>query len=206
MPKVHNAITRSNWGDAIKRALGVTKSEGGIERFGETLTPIIDLWGPVDFAFLRGELRGVRGALVAAGGAGTFAGVTLVNPLGSGRLLTVTSARFAVPVLANVSMSQASSALMDASFATGISAFSLDVRQQGMLSEVKTGIPAVAPPIGNHISIMPAIANEVILAQELIGMTLRPGNGILIQTADDAATLFAAFQWRERVALLGELG
>jgi len=56
MAGVHNELRRGPFGRALKNAVGDSTSEGGLERFGETLDPIIDLWGPPEFYFLRGDL------------------------------------------------------------------------------------------------------------------------------------------------------
>lgn len=58
MPRIHNQLTRGPWSSAIQAALGDSKAEGGIERYGETLTPIVDLWSQPEFAFLRVEHLG----------------------------------------------------------------------------------------------------------------------------------------------------
>lgn len=57
MGQLHNELRRGIWSDALKRFLGVSKNEGGLERFGETLTPVLDLWSPdlPETAYLRNE-------------------------------------------------------------------------------------------------------------------------------------------------------
>lgn len=55
MAQLHNALTRGNLSEALKGILGATKSEGGIERYGETLTPIVNLWERPEFGQLRDE-------------------------------------------------------------------------------------------------------------------------------------------------------
>lgn len=88
MGAIHNMISRGNWSAAIKKALGVTKSEGGIERFGETLTPVIDLWRRPEFQFLRDETLWGKFAQQAAVVA-EFAVIAIANPANSGRLVVV---------------------------------------------------------------------------------------------------------------------
>lgn len=56
MGHVHNAIDRAT--DLIRgyrRALGILSPDGGLERFGETLTPTIDLWSDPRWASLMGD-------------------------------------------------------------------------------------------------------------------------------------------------------
>lgn len=67
MGHVHNALDRAT--DLIRgyrRALGILGPEGGLERFGETLTPVIDLWGDPRFAVLMGDVPQFGTATVAA--------------------------------------------------------------------------------------------------------------------------------------------
>lgn len=55
MGLIHNALSRGPWTAAIKAILGDTRSEGGVERYGETFTPVLDPWSQPDFAYARGE-------------------------------------------------------------------------------------------------------------------------------------------------------
>lgn len=88
MAPIHNLLHRGNWNDAIKRALGVTKSEGGLERFGETLDPIINLWGMPEWAWLRDETLWAH-ANTQVAVAAEFGFVAVSIPVGSGWLLTI---------------------------------------------------------------------------------------------------------------------
>lgn len=74
MAHVHNALHHATrLQAAYARALGERDEQfSGIERAGETITPVIDLWSRPEWAWLRGEeLRSTVIAL-AAGGAGNF--------------------------------------------------------------------------------------------------------------------------------------
>jgi hypothetical protein len=53
--QVHNQLYRGIWSAALKNAVGDPKGDGGLERFGETLQPTIDLWQRPEWAFLREE-------------------------------------------------------------------------------------------------------------------------------------------------------
>ncbi len=70
MGAVHNELPASTLGKAIRAVLGVKEGDKTIERFGETLTPIIDLWGRPDFAKVREERLCAGFAAQSAGGAG----------------------------------------------------------------------------------------------------------------------------------------
>lgn len=88
MAPIHNIIHRGNWSDALKRALGVTKSDGGVERFGETLQPIVNLWGLPEWAHIRGEYLGVD-SLSQAAVAAEFSMVAWGLPVASQSILIV---------------------------------------------------------------------------------------------------------------------
>ena len=66
MPKPHNAIDRAN---EMLRGLRniVGMSEGGVERFGETLTPVLDAWRLPEHRVPRGEYPWTIRYPVAAG-------------------------------------------------------------------------------------------------------------------------------------------
>lgn len=86
--KIHNELSRGLLSKALKNAVSATKSEGGLERFGETLTPVIDLWLMPEWAFLRAEklwAAGVTQPAVAA----EFSGAAVVNPVNSGLIVVV---------------------------------------------------------------------------------------------------------------------
>jgi hypothetical protein len=93
MGLIHNELRRGPLGRAWKNALGISaQAEGGLERYGETLTPIADLWGRPEWAFLRSEQL-AAGNATANAIAGELAYAALLNPAGSGALVTVESVR-----------------------------------------------------------------------------------------------------------------
>lgn len=89
MSHIHNALERAT--DLIRgfrRALGIVGPEGGIERFGETLTPIMNLWGHPDWSLLHGELLQWSTASIPAGGAG-FRSQFMIRPVATSKLIVV---------------------------------------------------------------------------------------------------------------------
>lgn len=66
---------------AFQKALGEERRDAfsGIERAGETLTPVVDLWSRPEWAFLRGEFIWAARTNQAAGGAGTNSKCGLIN-------------------------------------------------------------------------------------------------------------------------------
>lgn len=90
MAELHNALTGyPKLQEAFRRAIGETSPAfTGIERAGETLTPVLDLWAIPEWALLRGEVIYSRYFSVGPQ-AGLFSSIELVNPTGSGVLCTV---------------------------------------------------------------------------------------------------------------------
>jgi hypothetical protein len=57
---VHNALHRTTeLLQGFKRAMGIDRDADGVERLGETLTPVFDIWSQPEWARLRGEHLGV---------------------------------------------------------------------------------------------------------------------------------------------------
>jgi len=53
--QIHNELRRGPFSAAMTAAIGDTRG-GGIERFGETLTPVLNLWDRPEWAYLRKEI------------------------------------------------------------------------------------------------------------------------------------------------------
>lgn len=131
MPELHNQLFRGIWSDAIKRLFGVTKSPGGIERFGETLTPNVNLWGPElpEAAYLRKDtlfwMQLFQPAVPAE-----FAFVGLTLPTNSNALAVVERAnvRGAVALTANAGICARS--VIAATGTLGTAGVSRDTRYQ----------------------------------------------------------------------------
>lgn len=60
----------------------------GIERLGETLTPVLDIWGQPEWSLLRGQIQFAR-RMNSPAVAARFSGLELVNPTGSNKLVVV---------------------------------------------------------------------------------------------------------------------
>lgn len=78
MGKLHNELRRGPWSAAVTAALGDTR-EGGVERFSESLQPVMNIWDLPEWAILRREqliyLHGFAPAVV-----GELSCVTFSNP------------------------------------------------------------------------------------------------------------------------------
>lgn len=84
MPHLHNALHHATQlQDAYRNAVGeADASFTGIERAGETLTPVIDLWSQPEWRLPRGEIPYAARINVAAVAA-RFSAMEWVNPAGS---------------------------------------------------------------------------------------------------------------------------
>jgi hypothetical protein len=90
---VHNELKGNQFlSRALKKALGVNDPEGGLERFSETLTPVIDLWRLPEWEYLRSE-RGFAESISSPAVAARFSAAGLTNPAGSNILCVVTLIR-----------------------------------------------------------------------------------------------------------------
>ena len=102
MAQVHNALQRTpglvkSWG--IRMGL----DGGGLERAGETLTPVTDAFRPED-AYLRGEGRCSTWWTIGPGGAGTYAFASLWNWPAQNRMVILDRIHLAAGIASNVSL------------------------------------------------------------------------------------------------------
>ncbi len=104
MGSQHNELRRAfEIADAIKSIVGETDSESTVERFGETLTPILDVWRQPEWSFLRREKRWATQPILAPAVAAQFSFVQIFNPSGSGRLVVVEGVSSLIAVVRVVS-------------------------------------------------------------------------------------------------------
>lgn len=82
MAEIHNQLRRGGWSKALKNALGDSQGESGIERYGETLTPVIDIWSQPEWSFLRNETL-FSARIVRAADAANVSIIGLSLPLAS---------------------------------------------------------------------------------------------------------------------------
>jgi len=209
---IHNQLQRSPIADAVKRAIGQHRQgEGGLERWGETLTPIVNPWGMPEWAALRAEqLCAVRTFVGAV--AAEFAAVALMNPLGSNTIIVVEAvsfissgaARAFLEVVADSVISGTLGTLTNPSCARdrrfkGLTGLSRATFRQGTdptntfgaQLEDTTQTGTVAAPATSFVTCLPVI--------------LRPGDDLLCIQQTVNLTLTVNWGWRERQAFPGEL-
>lgn len=209
MGSVHNELRSvSQLQKAYQRAFGLDQ-EAGVERLGETLTPILDLWSDPSWAYLRGEkLCAASLAFVAV--AGEISAIALFNPAGSQMLLTVDAVNYR-PIAAALTayLARATQAAIEGTLTvTTVGEFARDTRwpiaSPGVecVGRVYGGSDPAA--IGSLIEFAEGAANTVQPFRSL-PWVLSPGWGIVVQRAAISLDLTAHFYWRERRALPGEL-
>lgn len=212
MSDIHNALRKGVLSAALTRAVGDMRGGSGIERYGETLTPIIDLWEQPEFYFLRDEkfcANPRNGSAVAA----EFAGSALVNPAGSGLLVVVLHASIDCGAFAGPSsiaqLQQAPEAAVTATFAGGGPGTVIDTRfRNGAATSVSAAQTYVgtdpALPIGLTVELRRNATPTQIDFQNL-PIILHPGQAAVMMFGTvNTATNFN-WHWRERRAFPSEL-
>lgn len=209
MGQVHNELRRGPFSAALKAAVGDSRGGSGIERYGETLTPIIDLWRDPQHRFLRQEVEAFVAQDIPAGGAGTFATIALVNPAGSSSLISPLHLQGGVAAVAPVKLQISTQAAIEAALGVLVVGSALDTRWRDRaavfapIGQVRTGNPAaIAGSIISQPDIAPNVFRDFVEAEDVV---LSPGWGLVLMNLDDAALLHSSLTWRERKALPGEL-
>jgi hypothetical protein len=200
----HNELRRGELSAAVKKALGDSRG-GGIERYSETLTPVLDPWSLPEWAFLRGErLAGGRVAL-AAGAATELGQVALVSPIGLGYIVVVEQATVDVPVATQIIV-QMGTEVGFASLTTVSGGANVDTRWANVTEPIarmrSLAFPSSALGVGFWQHTIPALTPIDLLS---VPVVLHPGFGINVCSIDDAAAIRVSYRWRERKAYTGEL-
>lgn len=214
---VHNQLVRGWLTDALKRALGVTKDPGGIERYGETLVPTFDPWDQPEWAYLRGEKLAAQSRFQAAA-PGEFGMIALLNPsnivngIEQNRTIAVVDAisAFSTGAIVHYQVALQTQAALVATltFPGGIGS-SRDRRWTGpsgaagglnTICQTLAGSDAAA--FGNVIDTQ---GGASVPAFQSVPIVLQAGQGVVVQGATVNIAMFASFNWRERIAFPGEL-
>jgi len=203
---LHNALTRGDLTKALKAILGDMKGDGGLERYGETLQPVVNPWELPENRLPRGEATLSRAVAVAAGAAGTFAGAALINRVTHrNRLFVVEKVSVFCPATSQFRVGTTTEATADANFGNQLPGHFLDTRFTVGTAAIRIGFGVPAGIVTSLHMIGVALANTLVYIDELEGCVLHPGFAVFVQTQDDAADFNVNFKWRERVAYPGEL-
>jgi hypothetical protein len=205
--KVHNQISRGELTNAMTRALGVTRVEGGVERFGETVTPTLDLWQQPEWALLRQEFyAGMEQTQAAV--AAEFGCVALINPATSGLLVVVegVNARATVTNMSFI-LEVATEAVIRAALG-GVETRGLfrDRRKFAVSSRVTTLIGSEATSVGGSLEQFAPTGSGVSgVFTTALPLILPPGHGCVVRGGTLNLAMAVSYGWRERVAYPGEL-
>jgi len=206
--RVHNQISRGDLTQATTRALGVTREAGGIERYSETLTPVMNPWGMPEWAYLRGEA--LCGFLrVAPLLAAEFGVVGIGVPAGSNLIVVVEAAGFGGSAAMSAELQFMSDAVLSGTAATATAGVTRDRRAGGpsFISRalVRFGTDPAAN-IGSPVDRATMGANASIAQFGVaLPIVLTPGRAVAIVGQTVALDLTGIFAWRERLAYPGEL-
>jgi hypothetical protein len=201
---LHNAISRGNITDAVKRALGNTKGDTGVERFSETLDVIMNPWSMPEWQLYRGDffaaMDGVQAAFAAE-----FSCVALINPAGSGILAVVESISSTNATASNLTLEVTSEAVIRAAL-TGLEIKGLfrDRRRTATSTILSVLVGTEATAVGGEVE---QIAGPlgVTVAFLSVPYVLPPGQGLIVRSTTLVQQCRANFAWRERVAYPDEL-
>lgn len=215
MAQLHNQLTRGPWTTAIKAALGLSKSEGGVERFGETMQPVLDIWGgpQPEWCYLRGEwLWSVQGTASAVAAEGSM--IAVVNPVANSNIAVIEKCNAIGGAAGTVALGLATEAQITATLATGLTLRTKDTRwARGLVPPVALGFVPLTPLTGADptLTFDTSLENIAVLTAEFrpfntLPYVLAPGTAIWIQHQTVNTALSANFSGRVRAAFPGELG
>lgn len=209
MGNIHNELRRSPLSGALTRALGAQLGTEGLERFGETLQPIMDLWGLPEWNYLRRDfLCGIHGQATAV--PAEFAAVALVNANVSGKtLIVVERIAFALGAAGSATIRLADQTAVAATL-TGISkGITRDTRTTrstffpGGHGTMFTGTDVGAIGVTMEQAFSPG--TDVGLAVTSLPFVLGPGGALVVQAETANVAIAVSWGYRERSTYPGEL-
>jgi hypothetical protein len=208
--QVHNELRRGGLSAALTRAVGDMRGAGGLERYGETMTPVLDLWRQPEWAFLRGEaLVSVGVGVNAVAAENGFAAI--INPAGSGMLIVVEEAGIDAGGLAAstvLNVQGNTEAVIAATLTTVVTGNVRDTRNFATTGTyargvIRTGTDAGA--VGVSLESVRQPAGNMVYARVSVPNVLHPGFGFVIGLGTVNTAFTANFKWRERRAFPAEL-
>ncbi len=195
-------VQQTRWDRIVRRVSG---SIGPGSRVGETLPelfPVLDVENVPPELFLLGGTLLAMGSSELSAGAGLFANIGIFNPLGSGKLITVTTCVVGVNFTGKLLWSTSHTAFTTevttkASRDTRVVSPEIPVGQireetsAGLLTHDGQARVTLSDPLTLHDS------NGIAV--------LSPGGGFAVATGTTNKLITAAFFWKERVAEASEL-
>jgi len=159
----HNELRRAGEIDhAVRAIVGETDSDAKVERFGETLTPVLNVWQLAEWSFLRNEVLWSVGPQSSAAVALQSSFVQVFNPLGSNRIEVVTGAVFKTTVGGTDINLALTDTIRGASFDGAVA---LDTRFEENVAP--TGAITARDPLSCSFgSLVPPFGSDLLIAQD----------------------------------------
>ncbi len=197
---IHNALSRGGVSAAVKNFLGVQDPESGVERFGETLTPVLNLWEQPEGAYLRRE--GLYSAVRSVGPVAGSNSVLALRNDSNELLLMVTlgacNAAYFVLVIANIAAEIVGAA------ASALACTNRDTRWRLGTGEATSRARSLAYTVagsgGSLVGLHPA--NETFRYPVVVG----PGASLLIESQAVNIGMTGFIQFSERQLYPAEAG
>jgi hypothetical protein len=202
MGQLHNELRRTALSRALKAALGDTRADGGLERYGETLQPVMDLWALPEWAHERKEILGADARLQGAVAAQFGAYGVGIPP--AGEVICVVDA---MKVMSGVATLFTVERLTHAALAAAVAtlAFSIvtrDRRNGDFVAGVElfSGTSAT-PTLGAAIENIRVVANDEHTTTTATPYVVVPGQAIVVigQTANQAQNCSLKLRARQRL-------
>lgn len=196
---VHNAIQRANeLLRGLKLSFGLDSAAGGVERLGETITPIVDIFARADQCYLRAErLCFGRGTKAAA--AGVRSHVQLRNP----------SVNYVAVVTAIQAHSETAGSVLTLH---RYDPACTDLDGELNVRDGRWGATSPACQIrSQQVAVLGSAGGSLIHdyaehAHLEVPFVIAPGIGYLIHPGQDNAHVSVSWYWYERPMLPGEFG
>lgn len=208
MGQIHNELRRGTLSVALTKALGDARGAGGIERYGETLTPVVDLWSLPEWAYLRTEVLGAQSRIVAAGA--NNGAIAICNPVGNRSLVVVEDISYWVAAATSavaLYLATDSNAVLTSSqlcsrrdnrpaLDDGTAPLTLVTRT--LLRYADGTIAAIPPDWNLELERITALAAMGVASFRSLPIVLAPGRMLVVYDVTAAQGFIANFKFRER--------
>lgn len=177
-------------------------SDAGLERLGETLTPIFNAWALPEWNYLRGE-RLVGAAVTNGAVVGERSGAAILNPTGSGTLIVIEHAYCNCGANEAFFLCRATQAQITGTYARapgGGVEYLRDTRFSLPGANEAAGqlyLGADPAQVGLLISRVSVLANTTVFLPGT-PFVLSPGHGVAIEGATANVANGTGFVWREQ--------
>jgi hypothetical protein len=211
---IHNELRRSTLSKALKNFVGDSKTDGGLERFGETLTPVLDLWSLPEISYLRAEdLFTWNEGVSAVAAEGGMAAIT--NPVSSVQIAVLERVKVRGGLAAGAVMGLATRATIAATLTLANPPQSRDNRwaKTGAVGEPYHLVPLEmwkgsdpTLPFNTLLEETESLVSTLYVYYQLaLPIIIKPGMGVWVQAQTVNVSMQVGFAGRVRKALPGEL-